>query len=310
MAIKGLGKTAGGFVSNTIKRLTGAKLSPGAESVISNNQKNAARWNRASNPDWRLMLTVPHDSPFRQTFFESDLMSPLRETGGVVFPLTPTVMIQHGSNYTPMAVTHNNFPFYAYQNSETASMTIVAEFPVQNSKDAHAWVAALHFFRTVTKMFFGGDESYRGNPPPILKMNGYGDYVFKNVPVVVTNFTVELTNNVDYIGTSQVNGDKSKAQQAIDNRIADLKRQVAKSGRKFSVDEFDTIYDQIIDEAQQALTTPEYAWAPTNSIFSIAVQPVYSRETVKKFSLQKFVNGGLTTTSELGDNYSDDVGFI
>jgi hypothetical protein len=34
-------------------------------------------------------------------------------------------------------------------------------------------------------------------------LNAYGDHVFKNVPVVVTNFTTELTNGVDYISTTQ-----------------------------------------------------------------------------------------------------------
>ena len=38
-----------------------------------------------------------------------------------------------------------------------------------------------------------------GTPPPIVLLNGYGDYVFKNVPVVIINFSVDLPTDVDYI---------------------------------------------------------------------------------------------------------------
>jgi hypothetical protein len=46
---------------------------------------------------------------------------------------------------------------------------------------------------------FYGDSSNKGAPPPLVKLNGYGDYVFNNVPVVVTSFASDLPNNVDYI---------------------------------------------------------------------------------------------------------------
>ena len=38
-------------------------------------------------------------------------------------------------------------------------------------------------------------------PLPILFLNGYGDNVFKNVPVVVNTFNVELRSGIDYIST-------------------------------------------------------------------------------------------------------------
>ena len=33
-------------------------------------------------------------------------------------------------------------------------------------------------------------------------------------------------------------------------------------------------------------------WAPTQSLITVTVQPVYSRREIEKFSLQKYVNGG------------------
>ena len=50
-------------------------------------------------------------------------------------------------------------------------------------------------------MFFGQGENL-GNPPPICILNGYGDFVYKNVSCVIKNFTVTMPNNVDYIAST------------------------------------------------------------------------------------------------------------
>jgi hypothetical protein len=44
-----------------------------------------------------------------------------------------------------------------------------------------------------------GQTSNSGSPPPVVRLNGYGDFVFKNVPVVVNSFAVELGQDIDYI---------------------------------------------------------------------------------------------------------------
>lgn len=281
--IGGAKKAASNVFNRTLGRLFGAGLNKGAESPLTTSAQ--ARWAvRNNQTDWRVKLTLPQDSDLRQQFFteSNSLLAPLRNEGGVVFPLTPSVIIQHQASYNPLAVTHNNYPFYAYQNSETSALTIVGEFPVQNYEDAQAWVATLHFFRAVTKMFFGGDNATRGNPPPILKLNGYGEYVFKNVPVVVTNFTVELTQGVDYISTSQ------NIQQRTLN------------------------YDfQTIPEIEKISSTDDNipdSWAPTSSLFTVQIQPVYSRDSIKNFSMQDFVKGNLNNFG--GNGNSEGIGFI
>jgi len=88
--------------------------------------------------------------------------------------------------------------FPAYQNSQVNAMTIIGDFFIENEKEGQYWVAATHYLRSITKMAYGA-TSNQGSPPPIVKLNGYGDYVFKDVPVVVQMFTVELPNDVDYI---------------------------------------------------------------------------------------------------------------
>ena len=180
------------------------------------------------------------------------------------WPLTPAVVIQHSANYNALAQTHNNYPFQAYQNSQVDSLNIIGEFPVQNSEDAKHWVATVNFLRTVTKMFFGnGSGVLKGNPPPILHLSGYGDHMFHKVPVVVNTFNVELRPGIDYISTKQTNTPYREL-----------------TGPDVGFD---------LSAEQGASQT----WAPTLSNISVLVTPVYSRNSIRDFSLQEFARGKL-----------------
>jgi hypothetical protein len=280
--IDAISKSGGNVFNKTLGRLFGAGLNTGAESPL--NTSGEARWSsRDSVTDFRVKLTLPQASKLRDTFFKDKLLNPLSDTGGIVFPLTPSIILQHQASYNPLAMTHSNYPFYAYQHSEVSSFTVVGDFPVQNYEDAQHWVATLHFLRAVTKMFFGSGAN-QGNPPPILKFNAYGDNVFKNVPVVVTNFSCELTNNVDYISTTQ----GSTARNNAMNEVSAAER-VA------------------LGLSDPKLTAPT-SWAPAMSMFNIQLQPVYSRETIKNFNMQDFVSGNLNNYGAAGN--SEGVGFI
>ena len=46
------------------------------------------------------------------------------------------------------------------------------------------------------------------------------------------------------------------------------------------------------------------SWAPTLSNISVLLTPIYSRDSIKNFSMKKFVNG------ELNGKGSNEVGFI
>lgn len=279
-----IGGIGGDIYNRTLGRLFGAGIPKGAETPDKLNA--SARWNsRTNQTDWRVKLTLPTDGQLRQVFFggNNTIMRPLSSFNGIVFPLTPSIVIQHTASYNPMAMTHSNYPFYAYGHSEVSAITVIGDFPVQNSEDARHWVATLHFLRAVTKMFFGGAEnSLKGNPPPILQLNGYGNHVFHNVPVIVTSFTVDLRNSVDYISTDQsrsftdTRGNVSSSRQ-IDNSA-------------------------ILDDLSRTVTNPDVnrTWAPTDSQFQVQLQPVYSRESVKKFSMQEFVNGSLSNKEGIG----------
>tara|TARA_B110000503_G_scaffold143116_1_gene242661 strand:- start:32756 stop:33700 length:945 start_codon:yes stop_codon:yes gene_type:complete len=143
--------------------------------------------------DWRVSISVP------SVFKPSAILQPLFESDNkMIFPFTPSILIGHSANYSPIQPTHTNFPFQAYENSQVDAFTITGEFFNENEEDARYWIACLHFLRSVTKMFYG-ESSPIGNPPPIVRLNGYGNHVLNNIPVVITNFTTDLSADVDYI---------------------------------------------------------------------------------------------------------------
>jgi len=262
-----------GIFNRTLGRLTGAGIS--TDSKIVNAR---AKWSgRGDKTDWRVRLQVP-EGPLTQffDFANNPIMQPLAASQGIFWPLTPAVVIQHSANYNAMDMTHSNYPHQAYQNSQVDSMNIIGEFPVQNSDDAKHWVATINFLRTATKMFFGKDDGLnglKGNPPPIMHLYGYGDHMFNRVPVVLNSFNVELRPGIDYISTKQSN-----------TPYKDLNGPDA--------GEFLT--------AQQG---ESQTWAPTLSNISVLVTPIYSRDSIKNFSMKKFVNGEL-------NGKGNEVGFI
>jgi hypothetical protein len=113
----------------------------------------------------------------------------------------------------------------------------------------------MHYLRSVTKMFYGEGE-YAGSPPPLVKLNGYGDYVFNNVPCVVTNFTIDLPSDVDYIAVP----------------LSELANS--------------------IEGPPEPRGGDAVTWVPTQSLMTVTVQPTYSRKTLSTFNLNTFVNGG------------------
>ena len=251
----------------TLARLTGAGISSDSRIVNS-----VAKWSgRSDKTDWRVRLEVPA-GPLR-TFFDfpnNPIMSPLAKSNGIFWPLTPAVVIQHSANYNAMDQVHSNYPHQAYQNSQVDSFNVIGEFPVQNSEDAKQWVATINFLRTATKMFFGqegGIDGLKGNPPPIMHFFGYGDHMFTKVPVVINTFNVELRPGIDYISTKQ----------------SDVYSRVPGNVNVLNTD------------------SSSQTWAPTLSNISVLLTPIYSRDSIKNFSMKKFVRGELNgKTNEVG----------
>jgi hypothetical protein len=210
-------------------------------------------WISDQSDDWRVRISIPPLSQFES----SPILAPLRlSNNSMVWPLTPQVMINHSASYNSMTPTHTNYPFPVYQNSQVEDITISGDFPVENEEDGRYWIAAVHFMRSITKMFYG-QSSLNGTPPPITRLNGYGGFVFKDLPVVVKLFTMDLPNGVDYI-----------------------KVPVSGSGT--------------VDLSVGTTTinsSGNFVYVPTLSMMSVTLGIAPSRDDVRQFSLDRFVRG-------------------
>ncbi len=237
---------------NSIKEKYGVKKS-NLLMLDFNKQKNIKTADVAiaeEDKDWRLRLSLPKSFRDNATD-ETDLLAPLNKTNGFVFPFTPTVLVSQSANYQSIQPVHTNYPYYSYQNSQVDQMTITGDFFVQNAAEARYWVACIHYLRSVTKMNFGVDQD-AGQPPPVVYLNGYGDFVFNNVPVIINSFQFDMPKDVDYISTAV--GAASATADSLE-------------------------------------TTPK-GWAPATSIVTVAVTPQYSRTKQSRFSLNDFIKDG------------------
>lgn len=216
-----------------------------------------------SSKDWRVRLSIPDLEGFK----DSKVLKPLKDVGGLIFPYTPTIQLSHTANYNDVPVTHQNYQFIAYENSRADTITVSGPFNVEDGQQALYWIATLHFLRSVTKMFSGQDAD-AGNPPPILRFNAYGEHVFNNLPVVVKSFNIDLPQDADYIPAddSVLGSVLGGLGGAVGSAIGGL------------------------------LGSAKTSRVPTKSTLTIQLQPVYSREAARQFSLTKFVSGGYVST--------------
>ena len=202
--------------------------------------------------DWRVRIHMPAQP---SSFEQSPLLQPLvKSNSSMVFPTTPQILVTHSANYNMFHPIHTNYPYPVYENSMVEDITISGEFPVENEADGLYWIAAVHFMRSVTKMFYG-EGDLRGHPPPRCALSGYGDFIFDTMPIVVKMFSIDLPNNVDYI---KVPINASNLQSAF---------------------------------PQSAIKGQTYTYVPTLSSINITVAPAFSRDATRQFNLTDFING-------------------
>jgi hypothetical protein len=203
--------------------------------------------------DWRVRIHLPAQP---STFETSPLLQPLvKSNSSMVFPTTPQILVTHSANYNMFHPIHTNYPYPVYENSMVEDITISGEFPVENEADGLYWVAAVHFMRSVTKMFYG-EGDLRGHPPPRCALSGYGDFIFDTMPVVIKMFSIDLPSNVDYI--------------------------------KVPLSSATALQSQIPASVIQG---QEYTYVPTLSSINITVSPAFSRDATRQFNLTDFING-------------------
>lgn len=291
-----LGSALSSAVSNgdVGQAIRSINIPAGAEAVGDILSAAAVFGGDAAANDWRVRLSLASWASFKT----SPVLAPLNQAGGLIFPYTPSISISSSAKYSSVSTTHNNYSFQAYQNSDPGSIHIDAPMYVEDSEQAMYWIAMVHYLRSLTKMFTGSDVK-AGNPPPIIYLNGYGNYVFKNVPVVVTKMSVQLDKDVDYIGCD-VAGSLASAVAGISDQLGGLANTIG--GAISSISGITDAVSGVAGTVSQVAgvmgtfgiggNLNGKAHVPTKSAFSIDLQPVYSRDSVRTFSLDRFVTGG------------------
>ena len=241
--------------------------------------------------DWRVKLSLAKNADYLYNAADPGILKPLSSksgTSGVVFPYTPQINTNYRADYSPYTLTHSNYKGYFYNSSYMDAVNIQATFTAQDTLEAEYLLAVIHFFRSVTKMFYGQDTQ-RGSPPPLVFLSGLGEYQFNQHPCVVSQFTYNLPADVDYIRATSIvnqgisfNNLRSNQSSPVSGLagVSRLANALLPKGAKAS------------PPAPQMLGKNNSTYVPTKLDMTITLLPVQSRNQVSKvFSLSKYASG-------------------
>jgi len=265
-------------------------------------QQTIAGQRRAvNNGDWRVRLRLAPKSDYLYNVKpegSAGILEPLRLTDGVIFPYTPTISTGYRANYAPTDLTHSNYRGYFYQNSYVEAVNLKCPFTAQSTAEADYLLAVIHFFRSVTKMFYGQDPQ-RGAPPPLVYLTGLGQYQFAEHACVVSSFDYNLPGDVDYVRAGSGNMNQTNIQNLRPRG----------TGGASSVNSWGSLLGGALDRlanagATKGALTPSApstlfdrnnpTYVPTKMEISITLLPMQSRTQVsQQFSVKGFANGDL-----------------
>ena len=155
---------------------------------------------QAASQDMRIRL-APLDI---NNVIQGVVLAPLLQTAGMIFPYTPTINFTQAVNYMDLQLVHSNTDYPAYTRTPSVTISVSGKFTVQNQAEGAYALACLHFLRTVSKMYFGANDTNAGLPPPVLVFSGYGNYMFgtgggQGLRVVLKNHNWSFDDSVDSI---------------------------------------------------------------------------------------------------------------
>lgn len=166
----------------------------------------------ASSSDPRVRLSAPHYASAQTQIYgppgANNILNPLYGTNGLMFPYTPSVQFSQDVEYQAFSMVHTNTDYLAYQRTPSVNLTITGKFAIQSQTEGAYALAAIHFLRVVSKMYFGTQaKENAGLPPPILWLNGFGGYMFNNLRVIVKSHSWSYDENMDLIHVKVAGGD-------------------------------------------------------------------------------------------------------
>jgi hypothetical protein len=254
--------------------------------------------NAKTQGDWRVRLSLAPSASYLYKEQDPGILAPLQKTDGVIFPYIPQIQVTYAAHYDPADLTHSNYKIYQYKNSSVDQLTITCDFTAQDTEEANYMLAVIHFFRSVTKMFYGQDEIPKpGTPPPLCYLSGMGDFQFDRHPLVISSFNYGLPNDVDYIRASSptlLPGVDSSAYN--DNRNSDLTpQQVRRQSGNTPLNAGATQSAPNFGKATN--TQPTYV--PTKISISLVAYPIVTRNDISNnFSLKEYATGKLLQGSK------------
>ncbi len=259
-----------------------------------------ARYNQAASNDWRVRLSLAPGADYLYMSPESErgILGPLFDTKGVIFPYMPQIETSYAANYDKYDLVHSNYRGYFYKGSAVNDVNIRATFTAQDTQEANYVLAVIHFFRSVTKMFYGQDP-IRGAPPPLVYLSGLGDYQFNGHPCLVSNFSYSLPNDVDYIRALAPNNygnlfsKRERTGSAGSGLLGSTATRLVNAGlNAINPSQPNVPTPSIINTNVNNLSTATYV--PTKIEINISLLPTNTRAQVsQQFSVKDFANGKL-----------------
>jgi len=166
---------------------------------------------------WKGALEVESTNENRRGDMENIdyLLRPLYETGGLVWQYTPNIYYGGEVNYASQPFQGSNYPLNVYVNSNPPDFPIISKFTANTIDEARYLLGVIHFTKVATKSYFGDSavvDGLYGTPPPVLLFEYLGDHGFNKMPCIITQYTVNLDPEVDYIPvvTSVAGGGKEE----------------------------------------------------------------------------------------------------
>jgi hypothetical protein len=243
--------------------------------------------------DWRVKLQLAPGA----TYLYKDssvvgILKPLIATEGIIFPYTPSIQVAYAAHYDASDITHSNYKIFQYKNSSVDSISISCDFTAQDTYEANYLLAVIHFFRSITKMFYGQDQNPKpGVPPPLCYLTGLGAFQFDRHPIAITAFNYSLPIDVDYIRASNTSTEAGVSKDPANipsntNSVGNDRRQAAglQTGGLAAPPVFQNTPSGTID--------PTYV--PTKMSIQISAIPIVTRNDISNnFSLKKYATGEL-----------------
>lgn len=213
------------------------------------------------------------------------ILYPLLATNGVIFPYTPQIVTNYVANYSNYDLTHSNYRGYFYQNSYMSEIQITGTFTAQDTQEANYLMAVIHFFKSVTKMFYGQQDTFRGAPPPLVYLDGYGEYQFSGAPCLVQNFNYNLPADVDYIKAYPGTTNFSRSGMPVNTSPSSNRLQAADLAQGGYL---------APQGSAQSQSGPNATWVPTKMDIAITLLPVQTRAQVSQvWSMKDYSSGNL-----------------